>query len=404
MRLAILSPSLPPEVCGVGDYSAQVIKEFVHAGHEVCVWTCHPKALEGNTPLEGFPNLKLFLSPRPWGVSTFLRLLWDLRSLKAQKQWMPDAFLVQYTPYTFAPKTCGVHPGLPLFVFLLRLLYRIPVILVAHELHYPFLMTLQGICLGPAHYLQWIGLLFAATHVVFTYETPCLKYRKIFWWKQKRLTWIPVGTNILPNAEVSELDLYSIDPWLASIPKDQVVLLHFGRGHPTNLLSYTFRVLREAQKKWGKNRVSLFFIGVSQDKINEELKKFEYRDIQSQTFGLGFLSERQASLWISRANLLLAPFLDGVSTRRTSVMAAFAHAKPVTTTFNWSTNPSIPWSQFCVIMAAEDEEKYVNDTLQLLSNPERAKKLGLAGKQYFDACFSWTRIGEKFLEVIRSAL
>jgi glycosyltransferase involved in cell wall biosynthesis len=381
MRLAILSPSFPPDVCGVGDYSFNLAHAFVQQGQEVGIWTSSLQA-QASSPFT------LFSVKRSWGLFAFLKILREARNQR------PDAFIVQYTPYLYAPRTRGVHLLLPLYLSLFRWFFSVPILLVVHELHYPMHFSLRGMLLGIPHYLQFIGLIHVAHKIVFVYDAPRQLCQKRFSWIKNRFFMIPVGTNI--HLRTSEPEMVEV----LRQNKNDPILLHFGRAHPTHLLNYTFKVLRDAQNKWGTASIKLYFIGIDSAKLAGELEKARATDLARSVLALGFLSEQEASRWLARATLLLAPFLDGVSTRRTSVMAALAHQLPVVTTRAGSTQRSIPWEKFCAITPAESEEEYSRAALQLLSHPNQAQAMGEEGKKYFEDHFSWPVLSKSFFKMI----
>ncbi len=379
MRIAMISPTFPPDRCGVGDYSANLCRELIRQGHSVAVWTLQesPAAI---------PGLSVFRSPRPWNHLTLRKLTQEARI------WKPDAFLIQYTPYLFAPSSRGVHPLLPFWIGLLRKSFGLPTILITHELHYPLHLTPAGVLLGIPHFLQFLALTQVVDHITFTYELHCQRYRRFFFWRKKDFSWTPVGTNIRKFTQSTHA------PLLPEIPPSQRVLLHFGGAHPTNLFNHAFAALERIQKELGKNSALLFFIGITEDRLKPELERSPYAHLKNSVQALGYLSEEDVSNWIQKADLLLAPLLDGVSTRRTSVMAAFEHAKPVATTRAWSSNPSVPWDDFCLITPAQDSIAYAEGCLQLLLDPERAKTLGQNGNTYYRKNFSWPEIAKALVE------
>ncbi|MBI4924660.1 MAG: glycosyltransferase family 4 protein [Bdellovibrio sp.] len=385
MKIAVISPTFPPDHCGIGDYSARVVEEFLNRNEQVSVWSCqkNPQAnyLTSN-------NFKYFYTPRPWGPVTFCSFLIEL------KKFSPEAVIVQYIPYLFAKKW-GIHPLLPFWILILRfILYllnpSISLLLIVHESNYPVRFDLKGICLGLPQWFQFVFIFLICPKISFTFESAYKKYKNFFFWKWLYL--IPVGANIKRVQMDWDIPIDEI------VPKEAKILLHFGGAHPTNLFEYEFAAF-DAIFKNLKN-TKLVFVGLTQEKINVLLDQYNFSHLKSAVIGLGYLMEAEVSVWISRSYLVLAPFLDGISTRRTSAMAAFDHGKPLLTTRSWSTNSSIAWEEFCFIVPMQEKQKFIEKAVFILENSEEAKSTGERGKKYYDAHFSYPVITNKILSII----
>jgi glycosyltransferase involved in cell wall biosynthesis len=87
-------------------------------------------------------------------------------------------------------------------------------------------------------------------------------------------------------------------------------------------------------------------------------------------------------------DIALQPYPDGVTTRRTSVMAALANAVPTVTTRGALTEPV--WNETAAvrIVPAGDPHALSEAAHVLLRDEEARTTLGLAGKQAYDACFA----------------
>jgi glycosyltransferase involved in cell wall biosynthesis len=109
---------------------------------------------------------------------------------------------------------------------------------------------------------------------------------------------------------------------------------------------------------------------------------------------LGYLAPAEVSRWFARASLVLAPFLDGVSTRRSSFLSALAHGKAIVTTEGWATDPAVPWREFCAIGPRAD---FVARTVALWQDPARRARLEQAARSAHARDFSWARIAQRML-------
>lgn len=118
------------------------------------------------------------------------------------------------------------------------------------------------------------------------------------------------------------------------------------------------------------------------------------------------LTPEEVSAWLTRADLVLAPFVDGVSARRGSVMAALAHGRPVVSTQGWCTISEdraefSDWSRIAALSPATDSEAFASRVVELLKNPDRALCIAQAGRMRHEELFSWPSISRRLLEHLR---
>ena len=277
----------------------------------------------------------------------------------------PDVLLIQYTPYLYG-HFYGLSLGLLLLMFFWR--SRTKLVLMAHELHYPIQFSPAGLTIAPLQKLQFALLAALAHKVIFTYERPLEKY------SGAKFHWLPVGSNI-PVAEPSK-------------PSATPLIVHFGGAHPTHLYDYVWDIAQ-------KTKVPVYCLGIEK----EALERWLGHRADSITC-MPNLPPAEVSGWLHRATLVLAPFMDGNSSRRGSVMAAFAHGKAVLTTEGSSTNPNIVWKNFCRVTETNTLADYTNQALALLTQEEARNSLGNAARDFYEKNFSWPPIVSGLLQII----
>lgn len=375
MTIGILAAKFPPDQCGVADYTEQLIAEIFRQDHSVHLWTMQtqPRAVE-----------KLF----------YHRLTWPIDSSNAQtmlrelKSAQITTLIVQFTPYLFPLKT-GRRP----LALLLRQLQKsgIKIILLVHEAHFPVQMSLRGFVYGIPQFLHFHYLCQMADQTVFTYDCLMEKWRRRL--PQKNISWLPVGSNILPR--------HSDIVQKARTPHE-LLLLHFGGQHPTRLFDFIFKALERARHEIGPH-VRLALVGISPLDATKRLKESGYAHLQDAVSALGFLESGEVSSWLSHADLVLSPFLDGVSTRRGSVMAALAHGAPVLTTEGWATGHLVPWHQFVLFSPSDNLEGFCQSAIDFLRLPlAERRQLGQHGQAYYRAHFEWSIIAAALQSQIRA--
>ena len=318
-----------------------------------------------------------------------------LRIEKSIQTWGADALVIQYTPYLYGSDRRGLCPEIPYWIRGLKKRIGIPVLLTAHELHYPLGFSLDRLGVGAPQFVQFLTLAWLVDSIAFTYEAPWLHYqgmtKRTGLFRSTPFEWIPVGSTI-PKSEMT-----------LKMESKGSLLLQFGSSHASRLFDFSFLALEKAHSSCSQP-VSLAFLGVSDQEVQQRLQWSKFQNLRTHVQGLGYLAPNETSSWIQRADLILAPFVDGISCRRTSAMAALAHARPLVTTLGTSTDPSIHWPEFSACSQAKDPEAFALQVVNLLKTPQHAKELGEKGKKKYDDFFSWPVIAEKTLRWVQTSI
>ena len=95
----------------------------------------------------------------------------------------------------------------------------------------------------------------------------------------------------------------------------------------------------------------VLLLGRGGDMFRDELTA-EHPEIAGRIDAPGPLAPDDLSRHVSACDLMLQPYPDGVSSRRTSVMVALAHGRPVVTTFGDLSEPL--WNEGAVVLAPVD--------------------------------------------------
>jgi glycosyltransferase involved in cell wall biosynthesis len=379
VRIALVCPHFPPQNCGVGDYTARLARELGSLGHEIGVWTGQPSPIEVNHAIQIVPMNR----DNPWGRADLARIGRGIST------WRADAVIVQYTPYLYARN--GIQPWLPLWVMGLKRKLRKPVCVMAHELHYPVGLTPDRVVFGLPQFCIFQSLALVADQVFFSYDVVRSRYAGRYPWRAKRFHWVPVSSNI-ERARTNGtpiLERHGIDPRVK-------LVLQFGGSHPTRLFDHLNAAYSRVTREIGEDRVSFVFVGMDQKAVQSKFR--------GKARGLGYLPAEEVSTILSRADLVLAPFMDGVSTRRGSVMAALAHGRPVVTTRGWATDPDADWDKACALVEAEDLDGFASRAAELLTHPSDASRLGQEGERVFHSRYEWSSIARRMTEKLNGSI
>ena len=100
----------------------------------------------------------------------------------------------------------------------------------------------------------------------------------------------------------------------------------------------------------------------------------------------GELEGAEVAAHLAACDVLVQPFVDGVSTRRTSAMAGLALGVPIATNEGWVTEPV--WREFDAVELAPGPELVAEAADLLLRNPARAAAMGDRGRELYRSRFS----------------
>jgi glycosyltransferase involved in cell wall biosynthesis len=101
----------------------------------------------------------------------------------------------------------------------------------------------------------------------------------------------------------------------------------------------------------------------------------------------GELDQRSLSLHLNACDLMLQPYPDGISTRRTSVMASLAHGRPIVTTNGHLTEPLWSESHAVATVPTERPEWLAPHTLRLLNDRSERYRLGMTAARLYEERF-----------------
>jgi hypothetical protein len=184
---------------------------------------------------------------------------------------------------------------------------------------------------GPVQRLA-LGILATASRKVSVSITPWrdLLRSRLPWKRRHRLRARrlehPLGAGALAHAFRAK----------AGIPDDGVVLAMFSLHGAAKAFSYVESAWRTVTSRADGHRFHLVLVGASAE---EAARLLPEAAAHPRCLVTGPLPAADVSAWLQSIDVLLAPFSDGMTTRRTTVMAAMAHGVPVVTTRGRLTDP-----------------------------------------------------------------
>lgn len=389
MRIAILSPSYPPNLapCGVGDFTRMLVPELVAAGAEVLIFTSEDYS---GPKISG--KIRVYPVSRRWGPLAMRQVARLAREEKVH------ALLVQYAPDLYPPGARWI-PFLPLWMKALS-----PGIPTVYSIH----------TVGVSRFFSKVGaaaLLQGADGILSTNEEVTYLAGKHMPWLRRKMAEVPIGANIEPGepgepGEKMGARRAEIRARLcaeAGMDASGALLAHFGFYYPGKGAEQ----ILDAAEKWKHRPFRLFMLGGrrAQDggfysALQERARE---RGLADEVIWTGFLPDEKVSEILLAADLFLAPYEGGISSRRGSLMAALAHGVPVV-----STPPKVPTKYF---RAGENfaevpfgDADALAERVGALMDDAAARAKLRAGAEALYASFRWPAIAEGTLEFLRRIL
>lgn len=334
----VLTPSPPGQHDGIGDYAGHLADALTQAGSPAT------------------------LVVRP---DTGARHTWRTLS---------EAVLVQYYPQAYA------HAD---FLVLLSALSRLrrsghPVIVTAHELWAHQDGRWRRALLHHAHRRMLAALLQRADRVVVTNQHAADTLAGAGLVAADRVCVIPVGPNI-PQTSASHL---------ADVP----TLVMFGQ--PAAL----HRGALQALGQWieaSAGGVRLLWLGRNPEQLRAAWRDLGHTDTWV-TFAGGLpadvMSAHIASAWIA-----VAPYVDGASTRRSSLSSLIGHGLPVVGLDGPITDATVRASGACVLRGLEDASAWTTDIAAVLADQTTRDQMAAAARRLVSERLSWSVIAQQYL-------
>jgi glycosyltransferase involved in cell wall biosynthesis len=187
---------------------------------------------------------------------------------------------------------------------------------------------------------------------------------------------VPIATNVTPSSvsRAAARDRLGIGRKLA------VALL--GRAHPSRALDYAESAIAAVVQALGAERLVVMNLGADAPDLAVS-RAVEVRSPGRQT-------EDELSVGLSASDLILLPFTDGVSTRRTTLMAALAHGLPVVGLNGHNTDSVLKRATDAMVLCrCGDRPGFARATVELTRDPAHMRAVGEAGRRLYQARFDW---------------
>jgi glycosyltransferase involved in cell wall biosynthesis len=209
------------------------------------------------------------------------------------------------------------------------------------------------------------------------------------WSKRRTIEQIPIGITArpLPGAHLyraaARVELGFGD--------DDYVLAFFGNLHESKRVEWLFQALAATAEVGGK----LLLIGSGSDEIARRLPG-DLDSLRDKVSQLGYCSDTDLQRYLVASDLVLLPFVDGVSVRRSSLALACSLGLPIASTVSGLSDRLLVDAGCFGLAPADDGEAYAAMVRQLwLDIPER-ERLGREARRLFERELTWPSIAGRY--------
>jgi glycosyltransferase involved in cell wall biosynthesis len=296
-----------------------------------------------------------------------------------------DTLLLQYNPFMYG--RWGFAPWLPATVLQTRRKRRtLAVALMVHEPYVPMInwrWTLMGLWQR-----SQLFALHAVSDVVFaSIEVWATTFARL--WPRKPTYHLPVGSN-LPDMrcrrEEARIALGAND--------ETIVLTAFGTSDPARQFDYVVAATNAVAKSGF--RTILQNLGAGAPALLGLAPSVQVSEPGAQSAAA--LAARLAA-----TDVFLAPFVDGVSTRRTTFMAALQHGLPIVATDGHRTGEALRRSRQAVSLSpVARRDLFVAAVRHLALRPDDRTVLGASARALYTERFDWPVIAGRLLGLLSS--
>ena len=358
----LLAPEYPPGCGGVGDYTALVAAGLAATGDDVHVW--HPGGLPGPAATSSATGVHLHQLPDRFGSKS-------RDAIDAALSETPGIIVAEYVPGAFGARGMNV----PFCRWLARLRRRgVDVRVMFHEPFFYFGVARpwRNLLAIVQRVMAWM-LLRAASRVYYSTET----WTRLLgpYGPQDRVEVLPIPATIPISVSDEAIEQARVRR------RGDFVVGHFG--------TYGDHVGRELEailpgllRRLPAARVLL--IGEGGEAFAGTLPP----EIRGRIDTTGRLDGDEAAAALRVCDLLAQPYPDGVTTRRTSMMAGLTTLVPAVTTDGPLTEPVWAQSNAVALAPAGDAAAFVEQVAALAADPASGITIGANGRALYDAHFA----------------
>jgi glycosyltransferase involved in cell wall biosynthesis len=358
-RWHIITGEYPPQPGGVSDYTRRIASGLADAGDRVDIWA--PPADGAECADAGIVVHRL---PDRFGPRG-LRLL----SRQLDRDAAPRRLLVQYVPHAFGWKAANLP-----FCLWLQSRRRDSVWVMFHEVAFPFDrdQAVSRNALAVVNRLM-ASIVASSAERAFVSIPGWLPLVESMIGDRKPVDWLPMPSSI-PTVRNPAASAAVHTRYAGTRP----LVGHFSTYGTAirRMLDLSIPALADTAD------CNVLLLGRGGEAHARELIAAQPR-LADRVHATGVLTDEAVSVHIAACDLMVQPYPDGVSTRRTSAMVGLSHGVPIVTTSGWLTEPLWEESGALEMVPAEDPQMLAVAAARLLASPPLREALGSRGGELY---------------------
>jgi len=361
----LLTGEFPPDCGGVGDYTSDLARALSDAGDTVHVWTLARATDRG----ADIPGITLHELPDAFGTQSRAAL---------EQAWRatPGIVLLQYVPNALG----AGGANLPFCRWLRRMRqHGADIRVMFHEPYFYFTLTRPWRnALAIVQRTMAATLLQAAGTIYMSTETwaPYLEAVGTL----PRAATLPIPSSI-PNSPQED----AVAQHRARIsPVGTPIVGHFGT-YGDHVTAELFALLPAIVEQAPIARFA--FMGERSREFLDRVRE-RHPAIASRAWASGRLPADQVSEVLSACDLLIQPFPDGITTRRTSAMAGLRNGVAIVSTLGRLTEPVWKETGAVALAPVADRTAFARTVARLLDDPEARHLQAAQGVRIYERHFS----------------
>jgi glycosyltransferase involved in cell wall biosynthesis len=356
----LITGEYPPQPGGVSDYSRLVAIGLANAGDRMTVWAPSSDSLQSSDAGVTVRRLPGHFGPGALAVLD--------RALDGHHS---PRILVQYVPHAYGFKAMNIP-----FAIWLYARRKLDISVMFHEVAFPFRVSqpLRRNALAAATYAISAIAARSARRIFISTSSWEEILRKMVP-DQRPMVWLPVPSNI-PVVDDCEGVLTARKRYACSSGSMVGHFGTYGEGTTELLDQLLPAILNEVRS------LSVLLVGRNSDRYSAALIR-KQTHLAPRIHASGAISDRDVSMHISACDLMLQPYPDGISTRRTSAISGLAHGRAIVTTSGHLTESLWAESGAVALSPVNDLRANAALGLSILFDPVQRRRLERSAQRLY---------------------
>jgi glycosyltransferase involved in cell wall biosynthesis len=297
----------------------------------------------------------------------------------------PRRLFVQWVPHGYGYRSMNV-------AFCLWVLRRArakgdTIDIMVHEAFLPFRTDrIRENAAAAVHRVMTVILLRAATRIWYSIPNWETLWKPYALGRDIPFAWLPLPSTV--PLQISAGGVQSIRDRFA--PGGRPLVGHFGT-FGRDIRELLVRVLTAIPQSVAP--YSVLLVGPGGHEAAADIGRLR-PDLATRVHATGALRADDVSPYVAACDVMLQPYTDGVSSRRTSFMAGLALGRPTVTTLGFASEPFWKDSGAAIFAAPDDTVALADAVSRLLADPSERQRIGTAARDLYRSRFDITHIIE----------